>query len=363
MDFYAIKDSVTDALTRLNVASVWDVKARQEFYTLIADFIHDGVGVHEAIDEVHQRYAEKKDPRRHITQRILDDQRGAHGKVKGLGASLAMWVPATESMVIEAGERSAGVEDGLRMASTIAQVQHSIKTTVISKLTYPGVLLLMLGAFLLAINAFLIPVFEELSPREKWPTAPALLGHLADSAFLIVGVVFGLLGGVLFSFVSTKGRWVGRVRDFFDARIAPWSIYRRMTGAILMSIFALLTQAGVPFSQTLAYMEAIASDWLADHLMRMKSSMRRGASSGEAIASVLFDEGVRWKISVYGRRSNFSTALESLSKEVQLRTIERITRAAGIMRGFVYILITVMFGWVYASFLTLSFAARNSALG
>lgn len=362
MDLYTLSEAAKDRYTRLTVALAWDVKARREFYDLMADFIEDSVPVHEATEEIHARYVSIGDARRHITQRILDDQRGSGGHVLGLGASLAAWVPSLEAMAIEAGERSSGPAQGLRMASKLVQVQSAIKTAVIAKLSYPGVLLVMLAGFLISIDLLLIPVFEQVMPRDKWPLAPALLGRLADMSNFLVAGFFVLIGSMLVLFATTKGSWSGPVREALDKRLAPWSVYRRMSGAILMSIFALLTEAGVPFSQVLAYLDGISSQWMRGYLAQMRAKLRQGSFSGEAMSNPLFDEEIRWKIEVYGRRSSFARALQALSDRVQQNTIERITRTATLLRGFVYVLMACMFGWVYMSFLTLSFASRSGVM-
>lgn len=348
-------------LVRTSVKMVWGVKQRQEFYHLLADFIRDGVPVYEAIGEIHERFVEVKDARRHITQSLLDDQRGTGGNVLRLGQAMGKWVPSLEALAIDAGEQGAGISEGLHMASKLSTVESRIRSSLAGELFYPLILLAMLAGFMIAVDRILLPVFEELLPRDQWSSVPTYLGYLASASNTIITVSAAALFGTFTGFMVTKGRWIGRVRDFLDKHIAPWSIYRRMTGAIFMACFASLTKSGMPFSQVISKLSEIATPWELDHLDRMRAKFRRGMMEGDAMAGDLFDDEPRWKIKVYGKRTNFSQTLESLSTQVADLTVARIHRVAVATRIFVYLLMTGMLAWVYASFLDLSFSARAAA--
>lgn len=346
---------------KLSVSMVWGVKERQEFYYLLADFIRDGVPVYEALGEIHERFVEIKDARRHVTQSLLNDLRGSSGNVLRLGQAMGKWSPSLEALAIDAGEQGAGLSEGLRMAARLSDVGSRIKTVITGELFYPAVLIAMLAGFMIAVDRILLPVFEELLPREQWGMVPTYLGYVASSSNTLIFIGASLLLGIIVSYSLTRGRWVGRARDILDKYVAPWSIHRRITGAIFMACFASLTKSGMPFSLVISRLSEIATPWELDHLDRMRAKFRRGMMEGDALAGELYDDEPRWKIRIYGKRTNFSQTLEALSAHVSDLTVARIRRFAVATRIFVYLLMTGMLAWVYASFLDLSFSARAAA--
>lgn len=354
-------NTLKSLLFRIRLSLVWGPTDRRQFYDLAANFISDGVPVYEAIQEISKRWETQNNPKAEITNSLLAGLRGQGGVALRLGQAMQKWVPSMESMAIDAGEQSGDIADGLRMASRLTEVTARLRSTVVGEMMYPGFLLILFGAFLYMISTSVIPVFDEILPRAKWPTGPKILGHLADAAPWLYGALILFLVGLAGSFSFSKGPWTGESRRFFDQWIPPWSIHRQIAGAILMTCFAALTKAGIPFSAIISKLAATASAWDLSHLDLMKSKMRRGMRDGDAMAGPLFDEDVRWEIGVYGRLTGFAAALESLSIRVVDRVIKKIQTFAGLVRTFIMFLIAGMIVWVYGSFFSITIAVKQAA--
>lgn len=355
-------ERVKALLFRLRLALAWGPAQRRQFYDLASNFISDGVPVYEAIQEIGKRWEAQQNPKAEIANSLLAGLRGHSGVALRLGQAMQKWVPSMESMAIDAGEQSGDIANGLRMASRLTEVTARIRNTVIGEMAYPGFLLLMVGAFLYMVSVAVVPVFADILPRQRWPMGPKILGVVSDLAPFLYGGLMALFIGIILAFKYTKGPWTGEVRSIFDQWIPPWSIHRQISGAILMTCFAALTKAGIPFSAVIAKLAATASAWDLGHLDLMRSKMRRGMRDGDAMAGPLFDEDVRWEIGVYGRLTGFATALESLSLRVVDRVIERIKLFATIARTFIMFFIAGLIVWVYGSFFSITMAVKRATL-
>lgn len=338
----------------------WNVARRREFYTMAAGFIADGKPVYDTLQVFEERWRAIRDSRADTIAQMMADMRGRNGKALRMGQAIAKWAPSTEAMAIDAGEQSGDIANGLQMAARLADTQSRIKTTLIGEMIYPGFLLLMFVALLFMLQIAVIPVFADIAPRDRWPASARYMGLLAENAGLLSSLLIGSIIAVITAYKITQGRWTGEVRDFFDRWIPPWSIGRRISGAVMMSCFASFIKAGVPFSSIISQLSATASDWEKLHLDGMRSKMRRGVRDGDAMAGPIFDEDVRWEIGVYGGMTMFDKALGSLSERVTANVIARIQSFTATLRTLIMFLVAGMIIWVYGSFFAITMAAKQT---
>lgn len=345
---------------KLQLNFVWGASARQEFYSLMADFISDGVAVYDALDEISVRWRETKSPKAIISQALLDDLRGGSGSALRLGQALSKWAPSMESIAIDAGEQAGDVAQGLRMAANLTAVKARVKKTIIGEMIYPAVLIALFCGVLVGINSEVVPILDEVLPRDQWPAVPAFLGKLADSVGLIVTMVIGTIVGVATIYSATAGRWVGSARDVFDKFIFPWSMNRQINGSIMLACFSALMRAQIPLSEIIAKMSAAASTWEKTHLFEMRDRMRQGMADGDSMATELFDEQVRWVLGVYGKLSSFSKALSGLSDRQIEETLKKIQTTMTLIRTLCMVGIAGMVVLVYFSFMQITMAAKSA---
>lgn len=363
MSALAIKDVVaeysTEIFQQIRLGFVWSTNRRRDFYLMAANFIEDGKPVYDTLQVLEQRWRETGDGRANTLSAMMAAMRGNNGVAKRMGESMTAWAPTMEAMAVDAGEQSGAIEEGLRMSARLADTSVRIRNAVMGELIYPIFLLAALLVGLLAIKNFLIPVFEGISRRAFWPPMASNLGLLADNAaVLAIGVVV-VIATVAIAFVLTRGRWKGEAREFFDRWIPPWTIHRRVSSAILMACFANFLKAGIPFSSVIAQLMATSSSWERNQLETMRNRMRQGMRDGDAMATQLFDEDIRWEIAVYGTTTGFSTALTNLSDRVTSRVITRVVTSASIARFIIMLSVAGMLIWIYGSFFEITMAARR----
>lgn len=346
---------------KLQFQAAWGPKARMDFYTMLADIVADGVPSGEALTEIHARWASKKDAKAVMGKAVLEEMRGRSGEAARLGQALARWVPSMEAIAIDAGEQSGDLGNGLRMAANLTDVKSKISKAIIGEMIYPGVLLLLFTAILIGVKSFIMPVLGEIVPRADWPAVPAALGNFADHITVNLSVLFGTIGGVTLLYRASKGVWTGPMRLLADKFLFPWTLNRRVGGAIMMSCFAALIKAGVPFSEILKRLGKDASAWERWHLQVMSKRSRESMPEGDAMATELFEEDVRWMLGVYGKRSSFASALQGLSARQIEKTISKIQATMSLIKTLCMTGVALMIVWVYMSFMQLSLAARAAA--
>lgn len=338
----------------------WTASARKSFYDMLANFVGDGVPIYDAIEAIGKRWKSQKMAKALVTETLLADLRGKSGRAMRFGEAMAKWAPSMEAMAIDAGEQSGDIAEGLRMANRLTSSTGKIKSTITGELFYPGFLVLILVGFLLAVKSRVLPVFEEILPKEKWPALPSALGSIAGNIEIILMGFFGFIAGVLIAYHISKPRWTGPARDFFDKNIIPWKVNRQVSSAIILTCFAALTKSGVPFSSIIEKLSSNASKWELYHLNGIKAQMRKGVPDGDALACDLFDEEVRWEITIYGKLSGFARALDSLSERVINQCLTRIQGIMTIIRSVVMMSIAGMAVFVYGSFFAITMAAKGN---
>jgi type II secretory pathway component PulF len=345
-------------LTKLS----FNTSKRNEFYTLVASFVEDGVPLFDAITDIHKRYEDMGDLSKNVTQEIIHGLRGEGGHMRHVGKSLTHYAPSAEAIAIDAGEQSGNVAKGFRMAARICATSDKIFSAIVSKLVYPIFLTIMGIGLLIFISNSIVPMMESVSPRGAWPIQARILGILADNIPFALPFAIALIVtySVAFSILKSKAP-ATKAREFLDRFIFPWDIYCEISGAMVLTSISSLIAAGIPFATSVERMIAASSPWEKSRLSRILLAMRKGTHEGEAlIKSGFFKNRERWLISVYGKRSNFSASLESLSEKTLEKTIAKTNLVFNILQNIMLIMIAILVSITYTAFLAIAMSARKS---
>lgn len=336
------------------------------FYGLMRDFVRDGIPIYDALREIESGSKSLKMFPTEILNSIMMAMRGQGGRApRTLGEALRDWVPPVEAALIDAGEQAGKLAEGLDEVTNLIAAKTKITGTIIGAMVYPVILTLMLGGFLWMISAHLIPVLEDILPRDKWPSMGRLLGWISDHSVAIIALLFGSIFLVATTFIATATRWAGQQREVFDRFVAPWSVYLEVQAAMILTSLSMLIAAGVPVSSSLAQMHAIGSPWQRYYLERIQGRMRRGMSEADAIAGSagdgsLFDAWTVWEIRMYGSRTSFARSLKSLASRSMDRLGKRIQVQFSVLRNVLMLLVAGMLGMTFASFMQITMSVSKS---
>jgi type II secretory pathway component PulF len=337
----------------------WTTEHRADFYELLAGFAADGLPVYEALVEMNHQYARHGHPLAELTRQLLAAMRGAGGAVHSLGSALHGRVPVVEGMAVRSGEDAGDVASGLARAAGIARVQQRMSQVIRGELIYPAFLLLLFALLLIGLATHVVPTLSDILPESRWPASAQAMATLARATpSLMAGIaVLGLMATV--GFIAARSRWTGELRNWADRHLFPFTLHRRVSGALLLSSLGALLQIGLPFSLALSRLAEHSGAWERAQLARIRGRLRRGEREGTALAGPLFDPDLRWQLELYGRISRFSEALASFSDRALVRTEARIRSSFAVLRTLLLVVIAGLIFWVYSAFMGVTLAARS----
>ncbi|NEX63365.1 type II secretion system F family protein [Noviherbaspirillum galbum] len=347
-----------ELLIRLQISA----RAREEFFLLLANFVQDGITLFVALSSMDKQFEKLGDPRRYITSTAIKRMRGGDERQAAaytFGEALEGLVPVSEAMMIDAGEQAGSLHEGLLRAAKAASNASRMGKAIAGEMVYPCMLVLMTVGVLLVLSLKVMPMFEQLLPREQWPTATATLGVLADNAVRIIIGTAMLLGVWFGAFIYSRDRWTGNVRDKFDRFVFPWSMSRNVKAALIMASMASLLRMGIPLSKTLDKLGDTAGDWATNHFQRIKGRMRAGGDEGEAIAGELFDPTFQWQIVLYSQSTEFSSGLDRLAERLTEITLVKVKGTFTVIKAIAMLAVAMMIVWIYASFTQITMTARS----
>jgi type IV pilus assembly protein PilC len=191
--------------------------------------------------------------------------------------------------MVRAGEAGGLLEQSLLRTADQLEKDASLRRQVRSAMIYPVMIISFAVIVMLALVAFLIPVFQNVF-KQFGGKLPALTQFMVDFSHLVNSqgylLVLGVGGGV-FAFVKWKRTKMGRARwDAFKLRIPMkiGDVVQKVCIARWSRTLSSLTAAGVPIMQALDITGMTAGNAVVEDAM---GSVIRSVKSGGTIAEPL----------------------------------------------------------------------------
>lgn len=253
-------------------------KARVDVFRMVADLLDAGFSLERALE---------------IAARAAKDQ-GQHGRARLLGAwrkalledrfadAIAASLPGSEAMIFHAYGR---VDAAMLFAAAarVAEMRERQIAAVWKALAMPLVLALGLVLMLWAAGGHFIPVIETVSPPEQWGSGARLFRSISvwlNANTLVFGAtLLGLAAAVTAAMVA----WTGPGRVILD-RIAPFSLYRTLTGSAFLFVTMEFLAAGIDVNdRTFEALKRAASPYARHRIAAIQWHMARGAGLGRSM--------------------------------------------------------------------------------
>jgi type IV pilus assembly protein PilC len=210
---------------------------------------------------------------------LLSDALGRHPKVFG---------PLYASMV-QAGETGGVLEECLLRVADQLEKDASLRRQVRAAMVYPAVVISFSVVVLLALVAFLIPVFENVF-KEFPGKLPALSQVMVDFSHILTKQWYALIfvvGVVVFGFLSfKKSKWGRPHWDAFRLRVPMkiGEVVQKVSIARWSRTLASLTSAGVPIIQALEITGKTAGNMVVEKAMaQVIASVKSGGTISEPL--------------------------------------------------------------------------------
>lgn len=284
------------------------------------------------------------------------DMRQRRGR--GVAETFSGWIPETQIMLMEAGERSGyeafaqSIEDVLSLQGATTEMIGRI----IGGLMEP-VLLILANYFLVLWMAsnFTDKVFSMLRINPDQLTGQAhqfyMVGVFAKSfwAWLVPILIMTLLTLLFVSLPMATGKW----RRPLDRFVPPWSVYRSIVGAGWMLSFAKLAQARYSYEEVLRRTAELSRPWLRSRIQAIEHWVRRGRTLGDAMRKTENDFPSRDlvdDIATFNNRPGFEESLDILAKEWVKQTSQQVKGLAFAMTGIGWIVTGFVMIWIFTAF-------------
>lgn len=197
-----------------------------------------------------------------------------------LAEALCDWIPPAEQAILAAGEDSGNLAEAFQMASRFTRQQGGMWAKAINALAYPMFMILAVLMILYFIAGTVMPAMNVASTSAFSPWARFVLwcAHLVYDYWLPV-LIF--LAAMFVAMLFSLSRWKGRWRVVAD-RYPPWSIYRRVHGALFLYSYAVLQRSGVSIQAALANLAESANPWLRTRILAGMYGVRQGYDLGQS---------------------------------------------------------------------------------
>jgi type II secretory pathway component PulF len=324
------------------------LKARISLYERLADFLDNKFPVEETLELIAQRYHRNKDYR----GAVINNWRRKMAVGQKFSDAIKEDVPAEERVLIAAGENSAGgLSQGLREAIRLSKSMSAIKSTVISGVTYPIMLISLMLSILVMFYTQIAPAYVNILAVERWPASAQYMYYISEFVtnrwYVVVATLIGIGWGVGF----TMPRWVGSTRQTMD-NFLPYSVYRDYQGAAFLIALSSMMKSGISLNDALRRVQEKGSPWLQEHINRMLRKLRvSGSDYGKALDTGLLDSETSGDIQDYSRLSTFEHSVYSIGEKSMVKTVQVIATKMAFVRIFMLgIVVTCIIGIFGTSF-------------
>lgn len=318
-------------------------KTRLRLYKKIAGLLSNGVSLQAALDVLYDQASKGGKKKGDPVALGIDSWRQTYRNGRPFGQALTGWAPLSERMLVEAGETGSRLDEALLNVIKLAESDAAIRGALVGGLSYPGVLLAMLGGMLYLFGVQVIPNFEQLLPKDQWQGLAfgmAIMSTFAQD-YLIPSVI-GLVTFVVVFSISAP-RWTGRVRIFFD-KLPPWSIYRLVQGGGFLMAVAALVGIGVSVPEVLRKLRRNANPWMRERIDDALRHVNSGANLGDALYRGGYgfpDQEIVEDLRIYASLSSFDESLKAVSNEWLVTGVDKIKAQAKVLNTVAIMLIGV----------------------
>jgi type IV pilus assembly protein PilC len=255
-----------------------------------------------------------------------------------------------------AGETGGMLEDSLLRVADQLEKDASLRRQIRSAMIYPTLVLVFAVGVMLALVAFLVPVFENVF-KEFGGELPAitkfsvLLSKIVTSYFWAMALVFA---AVVVAFLKWKSSKVGRPQwDRFRLRVPMkiGTIVQEVAVARWSRTLASLTSAGVPLLQALEITGKTGGNIVVEEAMEeVISSVKRGGTIAAPLAKIpVFPMMVTHMVGVGEETGALDGMLDKIADFYEDRVDASVKALTSIMEPIMIIVIGGIVGFIVIS--------------
>ena len=252
--------------------------------------------------------------------------------------ALAPFVPAEETMTLEAGEAAGNLLAALESVQVQKASGEKINSLVVAAMAEPAMSALSIAATSWFCGLYLWPELLKTVSEKYWPewSLPLIRFEVFFAAHWQMLVLVVLIAALYWWSIP---RWTGRMRNVFD-KIPPWSTYRLRQAAALLVVLGALLNAGMELDAALARIEKGSAPWLAWHIRNIrKRLLTAGHDPITCLNTGLFETSMMDMIEDAARNRSFDATLLHLGTDAMPLIVDKVKKLA-VITGTVFTLFT-----------------------
>ena len=269
--------------------------------------------------------------------------------------------------MVRAGEAGGVLEECLLRVADQVEKDASLRRQVRAAMVYPTLVITVAIGVLLALVAFLIPVFEKVF--KQFPgKLPGLSQFMVNFSKALTGqwyLFILVIGGIVVGFITWKRSKWGRTQwDRVKLRIPMkiGDVVQKVALARWSRTFASLTSAGVPIIQALEITGKTAGNVVIDEAMgNVIASVKAGGTLGEPLKQAgVFPPMVGQMVTVGEETGALDTMLSKIAEFYEDEVAAAVKALASIMEPVMIVIVGSIVGVIVISMYLPLFSVYNS---
>lgn len=315
---------------------------RIELYDEFRQYLIDEIPADDIFDKLIANYTRRgKNPNNPMAQ-ILQECADNMSSGFSLADSMREWLPDQEVSIIDSCNLTGKAADGFKNAADIAdgtgRMGKSLKVTFMAT----AWVVMMLFGVLSVFCIMLVPAILQMVPLSQWGGLQKGVYYLylllTDYGLPMLVVAATVVWYAWFSL----HRLTGRLRFFLD-RFPPWSVYRRMQGAVFILNMNAMLSASIPMERAVKSMiDATRSAWLKERLNALEKALSGGEKNlGQALDVTGYDfpdERAIIKMQTLFETGNKEGSLKRFADLWLNRTVEDVEKTGERIRNWSVVL-------------------------
>lgn len=194
---------------------------------------------------------------------------------------------------VDAGEHSGKLVEVLERMTTLLQRDQQLKSSVLSMLTYPAVLLFITCSVMSSMFFFVLPQFAKVFKEMERPVPPLTSFLLAVGSMLqsYWFVIFGFLGALIgiALYVRRFSQWRYTIDYIILNGIGVREASRPLMAGRIFRLMGTMLENGVPLLDTVKLSQrATKNVYYRDMFRRMEKDILEGKGIGPTVSEVTF---------------------------------------------------------------------------
>jgi type IV pilus assembly protein PilC len=267
----------------------------------------------------------------------------------------------------QAGETGGVLEDSLMRVADQLEKDASLRRQIKSAMVYPTLVVIFAVGIMMALVAFLVPVFENVFKQfgGELPSITKISVTLSHAVTGYWWLMFLLAAGAGVAFVKWKNSSWGRKQwDLFRLRVPMkiGTIVQQVAVARWSRTLASLTAAGVPLLQALEITGKTGGNWaIEDSMDGVISSVKRGGTIAAPLAQApVFPAMVTHMVGVGEETGALDTMLDKIADFYEDQVAASVKALTSILEPVMIIVIGGIVGFIVISMYLPLFNVYNS---